>query len=400
MYRRFLTDSDYLSILTKEAFHQLVREVDSRTLQAEEVSEASIVEYLHGKFEVEKALEIGKIISEYNPQITYPAGSYFLVDDKPVRALRTINGNKRPSLVPYWEEYDGLIGVMTEEEEEKALEEAENRIRQMSLEDSFKPDFMVRQHHSHQPNPTIISTHPSHVCNLPPEMCKARKYSQRHNYNAGDIVHFCDKFFRCLCENGPAFNDIQIPGVIGWEKVETVEWEPLMDYEVGTVVSYKGEFYVLLSKVGYDSTQTPLSAPDEVWGAIAEYDESETYRFENDEWVVKDGCVFLPAMDPNASVLEESFNYAFHDPRNINLKKHMLRMAVYELHKIIAPHNVSTARITDYEASLQWLQDVSRMRIDPGIPRCIDKATRKEVTDFGLATYRRDYNPYENEWQI
>ena len=78
----------------------------------------------------------------------------------------------------------------------------------------------------------------------------------------------------------------------------------------------------------------------------------------------------------------------------------MIRMATYELHKIIAPHNVSTARITDYEASLQWLQDVSRMRIDPGIPRCIDRNTRKEVTDYGLATYRRDYNPYENEWQI
>ena len=399
MYRRFLTDTDYLSIMSKEAFHQLVREVDSRILQAEEVSEASIREYLHGKFEVEKALEIGKVIAPYNPQITYPAGSYFLIDDKPVRALRTIAGNKRPSLVAYWKEYEQPVGVMTEEEEAEALVEAENKIRQMSLEDSMKPSFMVAEHR-HEPASAFVSSRPAHVCSLPAEICKARKYSQRHNYQAGDIAMFAEKAYECLRDNGPAYNDIQIPGVVGWKQVETVGWETLMDYDVNTVVSYKDSFYALLSKEGYDSLQSPAEAPDEVWGLIADYDESVEYRFSETEWVVRDGAVFVPSMDPNPSVLEQHVNYDFHDPRNINLKKHMLRMAVYELHKIIAPHNVSTARITDYEASLQWLQDVSRMRIDPGIPRCIDRNTRKAVTDYGLATYRRDYNPYENEWQI
>lgn len=400
MYRRFLTDTDYLSIMSKEAFHQLVREVDSRILQAEEVSEASIVEYLHGKFEVEKALEIGKVIAPYNPQITYPAGSYFLIDDKPVRALRTISGNKRPSLTVYWKEYERPVGVMTEEEEQEAMIEAENKVQQVSLEDSFKPDFMVRSHHHHGPRPAFVSTRPDHACDLPAELCKARKYSQRHNYQTGDIVMFSNKAYECLYNNGPAYNDIQIPGIVGWKQIEVAEWETLMDYEVNTVVSYKGGFYALLSKEEYDPIQSPIAAPDEVWGMIADYDENETYEFSETEWVVKDGAVFVPSLDPNASELKQAYNYDFHDPRNINLRKHMLRMAVYELHKIIAPHNVSTARITDYEASLQWLQDVSKMRIDPGIPRCIDKCTKKEVTDYGLATYRRDYNPYENEWQI
>lgn len=399
MYRRFLTDTDYLSIMSKEAFHQLVREVDSRILQAEEVSEASIVEYLHGKFEVEKAFEVGKVIKPYNPQITYPAGSYFLIDDKPVRALRTISGNKRPSVIAYWKEYERPVGVMTEEEEREALIEAENKIRQVSLEDSFKPDFMVHNHH-HGPQSAFISTRPIHVCDLPSELCKARKYSQRHNYQVGDIVMFAGKAYECFFNNGPAYNDIQIPGIVGWQQVEAPEWEPLMDYGVNSVVSYKQDFYALLSKDGYDPAQSPAAAPDEVWGLICEYEEDATYEFSDTEWVFKDGAVFIPSIDPNASVLEQGFNYDFHDPRNINLKKHMIRMATYELHKIIAPHNVSTARITDYEASLQWLQDVSRMRIDPGIPRCIDRNTRKEVTDYGLATYRRDYNPYENEWQI
>ena len=54
-------------------------------------------------------------------------------------------------------------------------------------------------------------------------------------------------------------------------------------------------------------------------------------------------------------------NLSLHDPRNYNLKKHMVRLAVYELTKLIAPNNVSTVRMRDYEDSMKWLNDAAKL---------------------------------------
>jgi hypothetical protein len=77
----------------------------------------------------------------------------------------------------------------------------------------------------------------------------------------------------------------------------------------------------------------------------------------------------------------------------------MLRMSVYELHKLISPNNVSQVRITDYETTLQWLKDASKLRINPQIPRKLDE-DNKPIADWQVATFQRDYDPYKNPWQI
>lgn len=56
MYRRFLNNNDYLSVITREALTQLTRGNDERFIQAEESAEISIVEYLSENYEVEKEL--------------------------------------------------------------------------------------------------------------------------------------------------------------------------------------------------------------------------------------------------------------------------------------------------------------------------------------------------------
>ena len=43
MYRRFLNNDDYLSIITQDALSQLVRKNENRYIQAEQAAEASIV---------------------------------------------------------------------------------------------------------------------------------------------------------------------------------------------------------------------------------------------------------------------------------------------------------------------------------------------------------------------
>ena len=92
-------------------------------------------------------------------------------------------------------------------------------------------------------------------------------------------------------------------------------------------------------------------------------------------------------------------NLALHDPRNYNLKKHMIRLAVYELTKLIAPNNVSVVRMRDYEDSMKWLNDASKLRINPQIPRKIAE-DNKPVTDWQMATFQTSYDPYKNPWQI
>lgn len=48
---------------------------------------------------------------------------------------------------------------------------------------------------------------------------------------------------------------------------------------------------------------------------------------------------------------------------------------------------------------MQWLRDASRLRINPHIPRKVDSKDRP-VVDFAMATFIRDYDPYQNPWQI
>lgn len=104
-------------------------------------------------------------------------------------------------------------------------------------------------------------------------------------------------------------------------------------------------------------------------------------------------------MLPVADELKEGYNIRAHDPRNANIKKHMVRLALYELHKLISPNNISSARITDYETSITWLRDANRMKINPQIPRKLDDQN-KPTAEYAIATFQRDYDPYQNPWQI
>ena len=60
MYRRFLNQKDYLSIITDSALAQLVRNNENRFIQAEQAAEASIIDYLSENYEVERELNKGK----------------------------------------------------------------------------------------------------------------------------------------------------------------------------------------------------------------------------------------------------------------------------------------------------------------------------------------------------
>lgn len=339
MYRRFLNNNDYYGVITREAMKQLIREDEERYAQAEEAAEASIIEYLTDNYEVEKELEIGKSLMEYNPMITYPVHSHFYNEGKIWEVMRSINGVKKPTDIVYWKDLDY---------DEKKYE----------------------------------SAHP---------------YSQLQNWQPGDIVTFANAYFECLEPNGLDFNDIRIPGINAWQKVEVYEWQPNLEYNVWEAVSYQGKFYALLNKDDIDLTINPLDSDN--WGLIGSYDETYPYELKDTEYVEFNGSLYIPTMLPVADELKEGYNIRAHDPRNANIKKHMVRLALYELHKLISPNNISSARITDYETSITWLRDANRMKINPQIPRKLDDQN-KPTAEYAIATFQRDYDPYQNPWQI
>lgn len=340
MYKRFLNNNDYIGIITEEALSQLIRGNEERLSQAEEAAEESIIEYLIDNYKIEETLAVGKNLMEYNRQITYPVGAHFYKNGKIWEAIRSINGLKSPFIEPYWEEFTDEVN---------------------------EPE------------------------NVP-------EYSQIENYQPNDIVRFANTFYKCVQPNGIDFNDIRVPAMVGWETVQTYEWQANIEYGLWEAVSYNGKFYALINDDKVDLTVNPEDSDN--WGLIGDYDSSlNNYEYSNHEYVVFGGKVFIPIMEVNSDELKEGYNIRQHDPRNPNVKKHLLRLALYELHKLISPNNISTARITDYETSIIWLRDASRLKINPKIPRKLDDEN-KPVTEYAISTFQRDYDPYKNPWQI
>ena len=339
MYRRFLNNNDYLGIITPEALSQLTRGNEDRFIQAEESAEMSVVEYLSENYEVEKELAKGKYIAEYDRRITYPVGVHIYFDGQIHEVIRSISGYRKPATAQYWEEYSGI-------------------------------DM---------------------------DACQVACYSQFNTYYPGDKVNYNDVIYVCLKENGYKFDDIRIPMVNGWLEAEIAPWKP-MEYPLWSVVEYDNGFFTLMTMDNFDSNLDPMTSDS--WGAIADYDpEYNAYELSENEYVVYNGHVFYPETDVNADIPQVGRTISLHDPRNYNLKKHMVRLALYELTKLIAPNNVSVVRMRDYEDSMKWLNDAAKLRLNPQIPRKLD-ATKKPVTDWQLATFQTDYDPYKNPWLV
>lgn len=337
MYRRFLNNNDYLGIITQEALAQLTRGNDGRFVQAEESAEISIVEYLSENYEVEKELAKGKYIADYDRRITYPVGVHIYFEGQIHEVIRSISGYRKPSTVIYWEECSD------------------------------------------------INTDIAQVIN----------YSQFNTYYPGDKVNCNGVVYTCLSENGYKFDDIRIPMVTGWIEMETSLWQPV-EYPLWSVVEYDGGFYTLMTFNNFDYNLDPMKS--DCWGAIADYDPKyNAYELSEHEYIVFDGHVFYPETDVNADTPTVGQNLFPHDPRNYNLKKHMVRLAIYELTKLIAPNNVSVVRMRDYEDSMKWLNDAAKLRLNPQIPRKLDEK-KKPVTDWQMATFQTDYDPYKNPW--
>lgn len=170
------------------------------------------------------------------------------------------------------------------------------------------------------------------------DMAAVERYSQFKTYYSNDLVLYKDTVYICVVENGYKFSEIRIPMVESWLEAAYTLWQPI-EYRPWDVVVFEGTFYTLLTRTGFDNNATPLDS--DCWGAITNYDPAyNEYEFSEHEYVAYEGRGFYPGTDVNADRPQRGVNLTPHDPRNYNLKKHMVRLALYELTKLIAPNNV------------------------------------------------------------
>lgn len=341
-YKRFLVDNDYLPVLTEEHMKQLIRDVHDRIPMAEQSAEMNMLEYLDQYYEIEKELRRGKSIYDYHATITYPAGVYFVYDGKICKSLSILNGRKTPSLSPYWNLIEDYTNI---------------------------------------------------------DVDSIAKYSQLKTYMAGDMVKYGTEIYSCLQANGYDLETTELPNVTVWRQYDAQDWEANEPYELKSVVKYDDNYYTLLSEPE-DLTVNPED--DDAWGLIGEYSEDYEYTFSDDsaDYVVYDGYVFYPVLDPNATTPELGKNIIADDPRNINVITHMVRLSVYYLHQLISPTNISETRRLAYEDSMNWLMLASKFKLNPQIPRKINKDDGRATTDWAIETFQRSFDPNENPWLI
>lgn len=343
-YTRFLTDNDYISLVTEEHLSQILRDNHERLVQAEQRAEMTMLEYLDQYYEIERLLAIGKGIGEYNTAISYPSQVYFRKDELIYKTLTCINGYKKPTTKVYWQQVNDFV------------------------------------------NPVLLE--------------KAHKYSQLRTYAKNEIVRFGTEYWRCLIPHGYEANEIHIPGCVSWRPVDVIAWEPNLELQQHSVVSYGDCFYTLTEEADSDTTL----APDEndCWSMIGDY--SLDYEYSNEEgaydYVVADGVVFLPVLNPNAVAIEEGVNIVRDDPRHPSVVNHMTHIAIWYALQLISPTNISEAKRWAFEDSMNWLIAASKFKINPQLPRKMEHREGFPKVDWALATFQRSYNPNENPWLI
>ena len=347
-YQRFLTDKDYCSIATEEHMRQIIRDVPERIPQAEQRAEMQMLEYLDQYYEIEKVLAVGKNIREYNTCVSYPANVWIKKDGDIFKTLTCINGLKKPTKTSYWKRVVDYI------------------------------------------DPRMIST--------------AKKYSQLRMYSVGDIVVFGTEYWQCMVPHGYEAGEIHLPGDSTWIEVNTSKWEPNLEWKANQVCSFNGKFYQYINEANVSeaiSSEVVITPEvDDKWGLIGDYSESFEYDYSENahDYVVAENTVFKPVMNPNPDKLTIGKNIIHDDPRNINVVSHMSRIALYHLHSIISPANISETRRWAYDDSIAWLYNASKFKINPQIPRKTENSSSLPKVDWVCETFQREYNPNENPW--
>lgn len=336
MYLRFLNNNDYAGVMSQRAQDQMVRDRgDSLYAEIEITAETLVRDYLTEHYDIDYELNVGKYIAGYMPEvnITYPSGVHMYIDGDIYQVMKPIRGAKKPLNHDYWQ-------------------------------DITRKDI--------------------------PSFVDVNQYSQMMTYKVGDIVEYNEAYFKAVIPNGLDMMDIRIPNVEGWAVITTPDWM-FDDYKVGNVVRYSGGYWILRDEE-YDPTIMPSMS--ESWEEVIMYDMESDYKIGDCAIYISPiiGEVVVTATTyVNQDEVKIGSNVIKHDPRNITIKNHMVRIAAYEMSKQVSPNNVGVIRIKDYEDTMVWLNRASSLKITPDIKRRKDESG-KDTVGWATAKFERGFN--------
>lgn len=422
-YYRFLTDRDYDAIATEEHMRQLIREVPQRIPQAEARAEMQLLEYLDQYYEIEKVLAVGKNIREYNVNVCYPGQVHIRKDEVIYKTLTHINACRRPTKTPYWAQ---VVDFVDPHLIDRAAKYSQLRTYAKGEVVRFGTEYwQCVTPHGYESGevhmPGVTTWKEADVAEWAPN-CEWEK-DQVCSYN-GQFYQYLGNEDEDVDEDNTGDNSSDEPdnsdtdkeeeveegddSLTGEEDVETHSEAPedKEDVEVkeeGDENDEGGETPSEPTNPDLPSEEIPLTPEeDEKWGLIGEYSEELEYDYSEEarDYVVFDDSVYYPILNPNADALEEGVNIIRDDPRNQNVVAHLSRIALYHLHSIISPTNISETRRWQYEDSITWLYNASKFKINPQLPRKKERGSCQPKVDWALETFQKDYNPNENAWLI
>lgn len=200
-----------------------------------------------------------------------------------------------------------------------------------------------------------INPHWSHIDTpTEEEIDDAVQYSQLKDFYTGMVAVRDGEYYTCVIDNGYSFNNIRVPGgdnfwLLTLDPPASTYDPDKLDYAVGDIVDYNGSFF--------EATNADVNGN-------------------------------LPVKFNN--VIED-------DPRNKNLKKHLARLSLYEMYKAISPNNISLTVLEDWKYSMEWLNKVNKLKINPMIDRKSGGKDNKGVSvDWAIATFAP--NTSGNAW--
>lgn len=130
-----------------------------------------------------------------------------------------------------------------------------------------------------------------------------------------------------------------------------------------------------LVKVFYDIPQ--FNASD-----VGSYTEGDVIRSNTD-------VLYTVNTDSPGTDLNDEDDYTKGDPRNKQLVKVVVDIAMYELHSRISPRNIPDLRLKRFEDAMRWLRDVQKEMIVPDLPLIEDITSQTYGLSEGNKTAER-----------
>ena len=391
---RYLKTSDYKRSILLSHLDQLIQSDEDTLFDAELDAISCIESMLTDEYEIESEFELGKSISDINYEKEYFKDSYVIIDGRLSKANSYANPSRPPKAQDYWRQMDAseipsdyiatqynpdtghYVGEIVSYDNGLFFEcMISNGVTAEYGGDSIVSPIPVRWEEAFDGTNSTI-------------------FDIDKKYYVGDIVDKDGNLYECVVDSSE--NGLNIyPDTEFWQSIQKTGWSSGVDYSTydafTDIIAESGLDYSLIepsNAVVGESPSDSILANKGAWKQInvQTYQRDERYERPHtfDGYIQDEDGEFYYVSEQdekfiNSAVESDGFLFSpTKDPRNRNIIKILVELALYQLHSVAVPDNIPTVRISNYEKSMEGLDKFSKMKANPNIPRKVFTYT---VTD-------------------